>query len=141
VPHRGSRFADNFIGRLGAWFTAPPTSFQQFYERVSQGNPGVFTPEYDELGRGRLDSVNSLSPRQPTLRILASLPFPHSVQVHSIIGDRGKPGSLEQSSDGIVPYASSHLDGSLSERIVPAGHGAFKHPEAVAEILRILKLP
>jgi hypothetical protein len=33
--------------------------------------------------------------------------------------------------------------GSLeeSEKIVPAGHDAFKHEEAMAEIVRILELP
>ena len=141
VPHRGSAFADNFVGRIGTWLTAPPTTFQTFYARISADNPGVFTPAYEELGSGRLDSVSSLSPRQPTLRILADLPYAQPVKIHSIIGDRGRPGPLEKSSDGIVPYHSSHLEGAQSEVIVPAGHGAFRHPDAQAEIKRILKLP
>lgn len=141
VPHRGSAFADNFVGRIGTWLTAPPTTFQSFYARISADNPGVFTPAYEELGRGRLDSVSSLSPRQPTLRILADLPYAQPVKIHSIIGDRGKPGPLEQSSDGIVPYQSSHLEGAQSEVIVPAGHSAFRHPAAQEEIKRVLKLP
>jgi pimeloyl-ACP methyl ester carboxylesterase len=141
VPHRGSAFADNFLGRLGTWITAPPASFQAFYERISQANPGVFTPDYAQLGLGRLDSVSSLSPRQPTLRILAELPYAQPVQIHSIIGDRGKPGPLQTSSDGIVPYQSSHLEGAQSEVIVPAGHSAFRHPAAQEEIKRVLKLP
>ena len=140
VPHRGSDFADNFLGRIGRWITAPPRTFQAFYARISAGNPGVFTPAYELLGRGRLDSVHSLSPRQPTLKIMASLPLPPGVKVHSIIGDRGKGGPIESSSDGVVPYSSSHVDGAASELIVPAGHGAFHHPLAVAEIKRILKL-
>ncbi len=140
VPHRGSAFADNTLGRIGSWLTKPPSDFQAFYDRISKANPGVFTPAYDELGRGVLDSVHSLSPMQPTLHILARLPFAQPVKVHSIIGNRGKPGPLEQSSDGIVPYTSSHLDGVVSEKIVPAGHGAFRDPQAVTEITRLLKL-
>jgi pimeloyl-ACP methyl ester carboxylesterase len=140
VPHRGSAIADNFAGRIGSWITAPPQAFQLFYERVSTANPGVFTAPYEQLGRGRLDSVNSLSPRQPTLTILATLPYVRPVKLHSIIGNRGKPGPLEQSSDGFVPYSSSHLDGVESETIVPAGHSAMRHPMTVAEIKRILKL-
>ena len=100
----------------------------------------MFTPAYEELGRGKLDSIDSLSPRQPTLHILAALPFAKGVTVHSIIGDQGKPGPLELSSDGVVPYSSSHIDAAASEKIVHAGHGAFRDPEAVAEIQRILKL-
>jgi pimeloyl-ACP methyl ester carboxylesterase len=138
VPHRGSDFADNTLGRIGGWLTSPPTPFRQFYGRISRANPGAFTPEYEALGRGELDSVHSLSPKQPTLRILASLPFPSTVQIHSIIGNRGKAEPLEQSSDGVVPYHSSHLEKVVSEKIVPEGHGCVSHPETMAEVRRIL---
>lgn len=141
VPHRGSEFADNSLGRLGRRLTAPPLPFKAFYQRISATNPGVFTPEYAALGRGELDSISALSPRQPTLRILADLPFAYPLQAHSIIGDRGKPGPLDQSSDGVVPYRSSHLEGVASELIVPAPHPAYRHPAAIAEIKRCLKLP
>jgi hypothetical protein len=139
VPHRGSDSADSFIGRLGRVLTRPPNSFQSFYYRVSSANPGVFTPEYSALGAGKMDSVSVLSPKQPTLKILSRLPIGYPIQIHSVIGDRGKSGPLEDSSDGIVPYWSSHLDGVVSEEIVPSGHGAFHHPEGIAEIKRILR--
>ncbi len=140
TPHRGSAFADNLAGRIGSWITKPPSQFQAFYARISAENPNVFTPDYVMLGQGRLDSVSSLSPRQPTLRILASMPFAHKVSVHCIMGNRGLQGPREDSSDGVVPYKSSHLDGAVSECMVPDGHGCFRHPEAVAEVKRILKL-
>ncbi len=141
VPHRGSDFADNFLGRLGRWLVAPPNHFGEFYQRISEANPGVFTEEYAALGRGELDSVSALSPRQPTLQILAGLPLSHPVEQHSIIGDRGRAGPLEESSDGVVPYWSSHLPGAISEKIIPDSHSAYDHPETIAEIKRILKLP
>ena len=140
VPHLGSSYADNWMGRIGSWLTHPPSQFQEFYARISADNPGAFNEEYSRLGRGELDSVSSLSPSQPTLRILASLPFARPIQAHSIIGNRGLPGPLEESSDGIVPYRSSHLKNAVSELIVPANHGAFRHPDALAEVLRILRL-
>src|SRR4029079_4430724 len=115
----------------GRWITAPPSQFTEFYQRISRDNPGVFTPQYDAMWRGKLNSVSALSPRMPTLQILCGLPYAHPVQVHSIIGDRGRTGPLEQSSDGIVPYTSSHLDGVASELVVPAGHSAFRHPRAL----------
>jgi len=65
-------------------------------------------------------------------------PFASWVTVHSIIGDRGRDGPLAKSSDGVVPYPSSHLDAAVSELVVPIGHGAYEHPRAIAEILRIL---
>ena len=54
------------------------------------------------------------------------------------MGDRGK-GDTPNSSDGLVPYWSSHLDGAVSEKIVPSGHSAQQNPEAIEEVKRILK--
>lgn len=139
VPHRGSDYADNLIGQIGRRLTDPPQSFRSFYERISEANPGVFTPAYEELGSGRLNSVSSLSPSQPTLQILADLPYAHPVKIHSIIGTRGRRGPLEKSSDGIVPYASSHLPDADSELVVPANHWSYNHPDSIREIKRILK--
>ncbi len=141
VPHRGSNFADNPAGHLGRLLTSVPQPFQEFYSRISAANPGAFTRAYTELGSGKLNSVSSLSPRQPTLRILAELPYAQPVSTHSIIGNRGQSDPLENSSDGIVPYTSSHLDDAASELVVPAGHGAFHHPAAIGEIKRLLNLP
>jgi hypothetical protein len=40
----------------------------------------------------------------------------------------------------VVPYWSSHLASAQSEVIVPANHGAYKDPQAIQEIRRILLL-
>jgi hypothetical protein len=69
------------------------------------------------------------------------MPFVRTTRVHSIIGNRGRDGPLSASSDGVVPYTSSHLTQAESERIVPTGHDAYAHPHAFAEIRRILLLP
>ena len=61
-----------------------------------------------------------------------------SVPYHSIIGDRGK-GDAPNSSDGVVPYWSSHLKDARSEKIVPSGHGSHENPEGIAELARILR--
>ena len=59
------------------------------------------------------NSVSNLKPSAPYLAVLnkESIQAPY----HSIIGNRGKPGPLADSSDGVVPYWSSHLDGAQSE--------------------------
>ena len=54
------------------------------------------------------------------------------------MGDRGFGGGT-RSSDGVVAYNSSHLDGAESEKIVPAGHVVFSNEAAVLEIKRILE--
>jgi hypothetical protein len=59
------------------------------------------------------------------------------------MGDRGKGGNKDHtppiSTDGVVPYWSSHLDGAESELIVPSGHAAHQNPMAIAEVRRILE--
>ncbi len=42
--------------------------------------------------------------------------------------------------DGFVRYASAHLDGAASERIVSATHVCEADPEVIAEVRRILHL-
>ena len=141
VPHLGSEVADRFVGRLGHLLSKPPNEFKSFYDRISSANPGAFTPAYAELGEGKLSSIHALSPAQPTLPILAGLPNRYSVREFSIIGDEGKPGDLKDSSDGIVPYWSSHQSRAESELVLATDHfGVTTLPESVAEIKRILKL-
>ena len=42
--------------------------------------------------------------------------------------------------DGVVPYASSHLDGAASELVVRGDHlSMHKEPPAILEVLRILR--
>jgi hypothetical protein len=45
---------------LGRWLVKPPGQFPGFYERVSEVDPGVFTPAYATLGTGGLDSIHAL---------------------------------------------------------------------------------
>jgi len=129
TPHRGSKFADGIIGRAGSMLTKAPGDFLTFFKHISTANPNVFTSEYAALEK--LDGVTAMSPEDPTLRILADMPCARKVSTHSIIGGR----------DFIVPYSSSHLAGAASELVVPARHRAFRHPAAVAEVRRILRLP
>ena len=59
------------------------------------------------------------------------------IPYHSIIGNKegyGIPGG----SDGIVTYASSHIDNVESELVVKSGHSAQQNPLAIQELRRIL---
>jgi hypothetical protein len=93
--------------------------------------PGVITE------RRQLSSVYRLSPNNPLYAAMDRIPI--QVPYHSIIGDRGK-GDTPNSSDGVVQYWSSHLEGAQSELIVPGPHGSYSLPQTIAELKRILKL-
>ena len=86
----------------------------------------------------RSNSVDSLSPKSRFLNAMNTIPMAPGVPYNTIIGDRGR-GDSPNSSDGVVPYWSSHMNGAESEHIVPSGHGAHQNPQAIAEVLRILK--
>mgnify|MGYP003600567267 CR=1 FL=1 len=59
----------------------------------------------------------------PTTNIM---PTPN-VPFHSIIGYKTQYNEIPQSSDGIVPYNSSHLDGAVSETVITVGNQYMKH--------------
>ncbi len=138
TPHRGSRRADYYIIRLIASLVEIPKNVLTL--KVT-GTTAALT----DFGRTLLgaekkeNSLSLLQSQSATLKILADSPFYPHIKYHSIMGDRGR-GDTPHSSDGVVDYASSHLDGAASEKIVPSRHSAEKHPETIQELRRILRL-
>ena len=133
TPHLGSEMASAGIGELAIRLISLPVDL------VTTIKSEVPEATLRKINNGRLpNSVSNLAPNAPYLKILNK----ESIQVpyHSIIGNRGKPGPLAESSDGVVPYWSSHLDGAKSECIVPGPHGSCELPQTIAELDRILRL-
>jgi pimeloyl-ACP methyl ester carboxylesterase len=135
TPHRGSKFASGWIGRLGASLVRTPQLFTYIY--ASTKPLLVADPAARPLSR-MPNSVDTLEPNDRFLQAINRLPIMPGIPYHSIMGDRGR-GDTPNSSDGIVPYWSSHLEGARSELIVNSGHGAQYDPQAIREVARILK--
>lgn len=139
ASHRGSDDAVGFWGRLGAAIIGDPIAdSSEFREIISQARP-----EAQAHGRKRFpNSIDLLDPDSLFVDEVNLLPTARGVPFHSVMGDRGKGGFLDktkpQSSDGIVPYWSSHMDGAESERVIPSGHWCQLHPLGMDEIKRIL---
>jgi pimeloyl-ACP methyl ester carboxylesterase len=136
TPHRGSPVAAGVIGRMGASLVRLPPELREAAERVIEANREHLTPGAAERLR-MPDGVETLDPDDVIVKALGGLPIARGLPFHSILGDKGD-GDGKSSSDGVVPYWSSHLEGAASERIVPAGHRAHVHPEAIEEVRRIL---
>jgi hypothetical protein len=83
--------------------------------------------------------VDTLAPTNRFVIAINKIPITPGIPYHTIMGDRGR-GDAPNSSDGIVPYWSSHMEGAESELIVPSAHPAHQNPEAIAEVRRILML-
>lgn len=138
TPHRGSDMAASWIGNLGASLIKLPKDIVSL-------QLGDAVDSMTDFGRslvhndGKPNSISRLKPDNQALTLLNKQPMSEKVIYHSIIGDRGL-GNSPDSSDGVVPYWSSHIEGAASEKIVPTFHEAQLHPETNTEILRILRL-
>jgi pimeloyl-ACP methyl ester carboxylesterase len=134
TPHRGSDMASGGLGRFAiSLITLPGQLATVMKDALSTGDLVKLTGSAKRLP----NSVWGLKPSNPALPVINEAPI--SVPYHSIIGDRGK-GNSPNSSDGVVAYWSSHLDGAKSELIVPGPHGSCELPQTIAELDRILRL-
>jgi hypothetical protein len=139
ASHRGANMATGFLGRLGSRLIGAPTgivpdnsTIVEFAKPSDSGEKATRMP----------NSIDLLNPKGRFVNAMAKLPLTPDIPFHSIIGDQGKGGNLSYeepvSSDGIVPYWSSHLDGARSEVIIPSDHWTNHHPLGIAEVDRIL---
>jgi pimeloyl-ACP methyl ester carboxylesterase len=136
APHRGSDLAKNWLGRIGSMLVKTPVKLLTVGRSIRE----AMTTDPAVLQLKRLpNSVDTLAPNNRFVMAINKLPITPGIPYHTIVGDRGK-GDTPKSSDGVVAYWSSHLDGAASERIVPSNHSSPLNPEAIAEVHRILKL-
>ena len=134
APHRGTPFADRSFAKWLAGFVKLPYSVMH---RLGDAARLVFGKD---VPHDRISStgVDNLSAQDPVIRSLSRLRISQGVKYHSIIGVEDMDVPLQDSSDGIVPYTSSHWDGAESEIIVHSGHSVQETSRAILEIRRIL---
>ena len=134
-PLRGANMASGWIGWLASLIIHESTQSSE----ASQEMLRVTNTREEELKpKRRANSVDSLSPKSRFLNAMNTIPMTPGVLYHTIIGDRGR-GDSPNSSDGVVPYWSSHMAGAKTEQIVPSNHSAHQNPQAIEDVLRILK--
>jgi pimeloyl-ACP methyl ester carboxylesterase len=136
APLRGSDLASNWLGRIGSMLVRTPRTL------LSAGNSllKITTFRSGDLKLKRIpNSVDTLAPNNRFVKAINTIPITPGIPYHTIMGDRGR-GDAPNSSDGVVPYWSSHMDGAKSELIVPSAHPAHQNPQAIEEVHRILTL-
>ena len=138
VPHRGSPFATLRISVLISKLIKLPKQLSvELLDSTVQTLGKVLDGSAQQPHLPT--SINSLAPSDKSILALNKLPLPHDIAFHSVIGDRGK-GDTPASSDGVVPYESSHVIPVVSETIVPSNHRVTHCPATSEELKRILKL-
>lgn len=134
TPHRGSFLATGWLGDLASWLVKLPG--------------GLLRRSFDALVKNRdalliqgvrkpPTSINNMSPTNPFIRTLATIPVAPGIESHSIIAVNGS-GPPEEGSDGVVKYTSAHIDGVASELVVRSGHSTQARPSTIEEVRRIL---
>ncbi|WNL44314.1 alpha/beta fold hydrolase [Dyella sp. BiH032] len=136
-PQRGTPYAQNTLARwIGNLIRLPANvlkevaSVADLLKEDGDGGKPVRIP----------NSIDNLSDADPFVVAAADLPVSPQVRYHTIVGVYTPPGPLADSSDGVVPYKSAHLDGAESELAVPSWHSVQETPAAILELRRILRL-
>lgn len=139
APLRGSEFAANPIGQLGAWLIRLPFDLVDSLFGELMVVDALTNVAQDVLQRPP-NSVNSLRPDNPILTAALELPLRDGVEIHTIIAQKDPDDSKEAGTDGLVAYWSAHLEEAVSEKVVVgANHRSVVTDErAVEEVWRIL---
>ncbi len=134
TPHQGAPLADYYIVELFSRLIQLPEDVITETLRVVtlQDNILLFRPD---RVTDWFTSTSQLSTDSPFIKGLQGLPV-QDVTTHSIIGDKGD-GDSPDSSDGVVPYWSSHINWG-GESIVPSSHSVQKDEETAEEMKKIL---
>lgn len=136
-PHRGSPTAGDFIGRFMRLLVGRRAPELVALSRVADANPEAVTEEMRPIfTNSRLNSIATLQPMQPVRRAGETLMPGPGIPHHTIAGVM--PGSRPET-DGVVPLASAIIPGAQSTLVISSGHNVQEDPEAVAEVLRILR--
>ena len=135
TPHRGSYLAGGFARRWARrLMTLPVRIASRAHDMVQFGQGSA----QQDFWRGRVPtSLDSMSPKNPMLLVLADIPVAPGIKAHSIIPVLGN-GDYHKGRDGVVAYKSAHVDYVESEFIVRGPHSCLNQPTTIEEIRRIL---
>ena len=137
TPHHGCVVANSSVLRAAMrLLLILPTTARHRVEALTELPRADINPTLRGYYHWGIEGTENLSTKHPFLRALARHPV--TVTFHSIIATRGA-ADFRNSTDGVVPYWSAHLDGAASETIVRYRHGCLEKPETVQAVMNILK--
>jgi len=139
-PHRGTPYAQHRLARwIGNLIRLPVGVLKEMASLTE-----LIKTDGDEGNNAPLlripNSIDNLGDTDPFIIASAGLPISPRVHYHTIVGVYKSKGPLQDSSDGVVPYKSAHLDGADSELAIPSWHSVQETPAAILELRRILRL-
>ncbi|MCQ2365361.1 MAG: hypothetical protein MJ051_07415 [Akkermansia sp.] len=136
TPHRGAPLARYRITRALTHLIELPQNLVSEALNVATLSDDLFIFEPSRL-TDWFTSVSQLSPGSYSIRGLQGLTI-RGVPTHSVIGNQGEEGPRSASSDGVVPYWSSHFSWG-GETMVPASHSVQDAAETAACLRKLLR--
>lgn len=136
TPHKGSSFADTWIGIIGENLIRLPENLFIEATRIVTLSSDMLLLNPKNIQK-EFTSIRQLSPSSSLIQGVQTMTPKKDIPVHSIIGNK-RLNPLFRSTDGVVPYWSSHLDWSASEKIVRSGHSVQDTIESSLELRNIL---
>ena len=133
TPHKGSELSRGVVGRVSSNLINAPDHVNDLLGRLVRENPEAFPKRFRKLPT----SIEALDVDSPYLQALLAMKPGKDVTFHSIIGSL-RPEGKANTTDGVVPYRSSHFEGAESEVIVQSDHGVQNNIYAIMEVHRIL---
>jgi len=134
TPHRGSYIAAWRVSHLLSRLIRLPTDILYSVSDLILQNQG-------DMPLASLQnvptSIHNMTPGNPFIKTLSSIPIAPGVEFHSIIAVRGS-GPVESGSDGVVSFQSAHLPAATSEFVVRSGHSTQAHQQTILQVRRIL---
>jgi pimeloyl-ACP methyl ester carboxylesterase len=134
TPHRGSYVAGSWFAHQGARLISMPLTITKTLTDFATINKDALAIS---ATRGSPTAVDNLTPGNPFVKTLSSLPIAPNVAVNSIIPVDGDP-PYSGKNDGVVEYDSAHIEPVESEVVVRSKHSCQGNPETMEEVRRIL---
>ncbi len=133
-PYNGSSLSNRFTRWLSGSLVWLPAKTYQLSQVVFEQDDKRW---WERFSAPRT-SLDSLTKKSGMLRLIRETRVPEDVKHHNIVGVK-RGTSQSDWTDGVVSYRSAHCEDVASEKIVRASHSeVHRHPEAVAEVRRIL---
>jgi pimeloyl-ACP methyl ester carboxylesterase len=140
TPQHGSYVAGNWIAHQVARLVRVPLDVTRVVADVVQGDRAALVMRGAKDALPRIpSSVDNMTPGNPWVKTMAAKRIAPGVHAHSVIAITDGVIS-EHANDGVVAYASAHIEDVDSELVVQSGHSCQANPHTIAEVRRILLL-
>jgi pimeloyl-ACP methyl ester carboxylesterase len=139
TPQHGSYIAGSWIAHQVARLVRAPLDVTRVMTDVLTVDREALAMQGGKGGPVIPSSVDNMTPGNPFVKTMSAKPIAAGVHAHSIIAITDGVIS-EHANDGVVAYASAHIEGVDSELVVTSAHSCQANPHTIAEVRRILLL-